>query len=45
MGARESYDAVASDYAELVASELPSKIFDRAMLGAFAELVSPVPAR
>jgi SAM-dependent methyltransferase len=39
MGTRESYDAVATNYQQSVASELPEKIFDRAMLSAFAELV------
>jgi ubiquinone/menaquinone biosynthesis C-methylase UbiE len=36
---RESYDAVAANYEQLVAGELPGKVFDRAMLAAFAELV------
>jgi ubiquinone/menaquinone biosynthesis C-methylase UbiE len=39
MGTRDSYDAVAGSYEQLVAHELPAKIFDRAMLAAFAELV------
>ncbi|WP_426574098.1 class I SAM-dependent methyltransferase [Aquihabitans sp. McL0605] len=34
-----AYDLVAADYAELLADELGRKPFDRAVLGAFAELV------
>lgn len=36
---RSSYDAVAGDYAALLASELERKPLDRAMLAAFAECV------
>lgn len=36
---RVAYDTVAADYAELLRDELARKPFDRAMLGAFAELV------
>ena len=36
---RAAYDVVAEDYAERLRHELASKPFDRAMLGAFAELV------
>jgi SAM-dependent methyltransferase len=36
---RESYDAVAEDYAHLLRDELAHKPFDRAMLGAFADRV------
>jgi ubiquinone/menaquinone biosynthesis C-methylase UbiE len=40
---RDSYTVVAESYRDLVASELPAKIFDRAMLGAFCELVAAAP--
>jgi SAM-dependent methyltransferase len=36
---RESYDALASAYAEAYAGELDGKPLDRALLGAFAEMV------
>ncbi|MGZ4550256.1 MAG: class I SAM-dependent DNA methyltransferase [Blastococcus sp.] len=36
---RAAYDTVAADYAELLRTELARKPLDRAMLGAFAELV------
>src|SRR3974390_3391872 len=36
---RAAYDAVAVDYAALLRDELAAKPFDRALLGAFAELV------
>lgn len=36
---RASYDTVADDYARLLSSELTTKVLDRAMLAAFAELV------
>lgn len=36
---RTSYDTVATDYARLLRDELDAKPLDRAMLGAFAELV------
>lgn len=36
---RAAYDTVAVDYAELLQGELESKPLDRALLGAFAELV------
>jgi SAM-dependent methyltransferase len=36
---RAAYDTVAVDYAALLSTELASKPLDRAMLGAFAELV------
>ncbi|MGO4860223.1 hypothetical protein AB4074_23475, partial [Arthrobacter sp. 2MCAF14] len=36
---RAAYNTVAADYAELLRNELDTKPFDRAMLGAFAELV------
>jgi hypothetical protein len=39
MSTRDSYDTVAASYRHLVASELPGKVFDRAMLSAFSELV------
>ena len=39
MGTRELYDTVAASYEREVAGELPGKVFDRAMLTAFAELV------
>lgn len=39
MSTRESYDAVAESYQTTVASELLDKIFDRAVLGAFHELL------
>ncbi|MBF9072267.1 class I SAM-dependent DNA methyltransferase [Streptacidiphilus fuscans] len=38
---RTSYDTVAADYAELLADELAAKPLDRAILGAFAEVVGP----
>ncbi len=38
---RVAYDLVAADYAELLDGELAKSPFDRAMLGAFAELVEP----
>jgi SAM-dependent methyltransferase len=37
---RESYDATADDYVEWIAGELAAKPLDRAMLSAFASLVS-----
>lgn len=37
---RAGYDAMAADYAQQVAGELASKPWDRAMLAAFAEVVS-----
>ncbi|AHH98008.1 class I SAM-dependent DNA methyltransferase [Kutzneria albida] len=37
---RDSYDTVAVDYEELLRAELQTKPLDRAMLAAFAELVS-----
>lgn len=37
---RAAYDTVAADYAELLRDELASKPLDRAMLAAFAELIS-----
>jgi SAM-dependent methyltransferase len=39
MDTRELYDTVAASYEREVAGELPGKVFDRAMLAAFAELV------
>jgi ubiquinone/menaquinone biosynthesis C-methylase UbiE len=39
MDTRELYDTVAASYERQVAGELPRKVFDRAMLTAFAELV------
>jgi ubiquinone/menaquinone biosynthesis C-methylase UbiE len=39
MDTRDSYDAIAANYQKLVAGELPGKVFDRAMLAAFAELI------
>jgi SAM-dependent methyltransferase len=36
---RAAYDTVAADYAALFRDELRSNVFDRAVLGAFAELV------
>ncbi|SEG88636.1 Methyltransferase domain-containing protein [Actinacidiphila yanglinensis] len=36
---RTAYDTVAADYARILTSELDTKPLDRAMLGAFAELV------
>ena len=39
MDTRDSYDAIATNYQQLVAGELQGKVFDRAMLAAFAELV------
>ena len=38
---RESYDEVATSYAELLADELAEQTWDRAVLAAFAELVPP----
>jgi SAM-dependent methyltransferase len=40
---RAAYDTVADDYAELLRTELARKPLDRAMLGAFAELVRADP--
>jgi SAM-dependent methyltransferase len=40
---RDSYSVIAESYRDLVASELPAKIFDRAMLGAFCELITSAP--
>ena len=37
---RQSYDAVAADYADLVSDELAAKPMDRAILAAFAEYVT-----
>jgi len=37
---RQSYDAVAADYAELLSDELAAKPMDRAILAAFAEYVT-----
>ena len=37
---RLAYDTVAEDYAELLATELTAKPYDRAMLSTFAELVT-----
>jgi ubiquinone/menaquinone biosynthesis C-methylase UbiE len=37
---RQSYDAVAADYAELLSNELAAKPMDRAILAAFAEYVT-----
>jgi hypothetical protein len=42
---REAYDIVAVDYAALLATELAGKPLDRALLGAFAELVRAGGAR
>lgn len=36
---RTAYDTVAESYADLLRNELPNKPYDRAMLGAFADLV------
>ena len=36
---RTAYDVVADDYAALLADALAASVFDRAVLGAFAELV------
>src|ERR1035438_1430544 len=37
---RAAYDTVAADYAEILSNELSAKPLDRALLGAFAELVA-----
>ena len=37
---RAAYDTVATDYAEILSNELAAKPLDRALLGAFAELVA-----
>jgi SAM-dependent methyltransferase len=39
LATRAAYDTVAGDYAELLDTELAAKPLDRALLGAFAELV------
>jgi SAM-dependent methyltransferase len=39
MGVREAYDRVAEDYAALLADLLAASPYDRAVLGAFAEMV------
>ncbi|WP_317617791.1 hypothetical protein [Streptomyces sp. SDr-06] len=36
---RRAYDAIADDYARAFSSELEAKPLERAMLGAFAEMV------